>query len=298
MKIGYFADGPWSHLALEKILKRNKVQVAFICVRSDSNDPVLPEMAANINVPCLKHKNINSAEFLSTLNEFKCDMYVSMSFNQIFKKEILESVSYGIINCHAGKLPFYRGRNILNWALINDEKEFGITVHHVDQGIDTGDIILQRNYPITDSDDYSTLLKVAYTGCAEILDDALNLIATDKAERIVQSTIHPVGMYCGRRAPGDEKLFWNQSSRDIFNFVRAICHPGPKATTTYKDHEVKINKVTLVEKAPIYKGTPGQILGRAGSGWLVKTLDSFVEIKEVELPEGVKLTVGERFHDR
>ena len=54
------------------------------------------------------------------------------------------------INCHAGKLPFYRGRNILNWVLINDEREFGITVHYVDEGIDTGDIILQRVFPITD----------------------------------------------------------------------------------------------------------------------------------------------------
>ena len=56
------------------------------------------------------------------------------------------------INCHAGKLPFYRGRNILNWALINDEKKFGITVHYVDEKIDCGDIILQRIFKITDKD--------------------------------------------------------------------------------------------------------------------------------------------------
>ena len=73
-----------------------------------------------------------------------------MSFNQIFRKDIINLTPIGIINCHAGKLPFYRGRNILNWVLINDEKEFGITVHFVDEGIDTGDIILQKTFPITD----------------------------------------------------------------------------------------------------------------------------------------------------
>jgi methionyl-tRNA formyltransferase len=65
-----------------------------------------------------------------------------MSFNQIFKSEIINLPRLKTINCHAGKLPFYRSRNILNWVLINDEKEFGITVHYVDEGIDTGDIIL------------------------------------------------------------------------------------------------------------------------------------------------------------
>ena len=73
------------------------------------------------------------------------------------------------INCHAGKLPFYRGRDILNWVLINDEKEFGITVHYMDEGIDTGDIILQRTFPITDEDSYKTLLERSYDECANIL---------------------------------------------------------------------------------------------------------------------------------
>lgn len=68
-----------------------------------------------------------------------------------------------MINCHAGKSPLYRGRNILNRALINDEKEFGITVHYVDEGIDTGDIILQRVYEITDEENYATLLDRAHT---------------------------------------------------------------------------------------------------------------------------------------
>ncbi|MEA1052839.1 formyltransferase family protein [Lamprobacter modestohalophilus] len=84
---------------------------------------------------------------------------------QIFKKSTIERLDLGAINCHAGKLPFYRGRNILNWALINDEEEFGITVHSVDTGVDTGDIIRQQCFPITDADDYSTLLERAYWLC-------------------------------------------------------------------------------------------------------------------------------------
>jgi methionyl-tRNA formyltransferase len=98
-----------------------------------------------------------------------------MSFNQIFREEIMNMPPLKTINCHAGQLPFYRGRNILNWALINDEKCFGITVHYVDSGIDTGDIILQRTYPINDADNYKSLLEVAYTECANILYDAIKI---------------------------------------------------------------------------------------------------------------------------
>lgn len=294
MKIGYFADGPWSHRALEKIVRRGLVKVQFICVRSDSNDSVLPAMAKDFGVPCLKHVNVNSDEFLNSISHYKCDLHVSMSFNQIFKRSILESTPKGVINCHAGKLPFYRGRNILNWALINDEKEFGITVHHVDTGIDTGDIILQRSYPITDNDSYATLLEVAHEECAVLLDEALMLMCQGIDKRIVQSSIHPVGSYCGRRMVGDEMINWNQSSRELFNFVRSICHPGPKATTTFKGNEIKINKISIIEEAPVYRGIPGQILGRTAQGWLVKSNDSFVEIREIEAPAGVKLCTGER----
>ena len=294
MKIGYFADGPWSHKALELILKRNVVKVEFICVRSDSTDQTLAGMAKEIGIPCFKHVNVNSQEFLDTITPFSCDLHVSMSFNQIFKKSILESTPKGIINCHAGKLPFYRGRNILNWALINDESEFGITVHHVDSGIDTGDIILQKSFPITDKDNYQTLLEVAYLECAKILDEALALIVSGKAQRIVQSTIHPVGSYCGRRMAGDERINWNQTSRELFNFSRAICSPGPRATSMYKGQEIKINHIACIEDAPFYKGSPGQILVKSAQGWLIKSLDSFVEIREVELPEGIKLVVGEK----
>ena len=96
-----------------------------------------------------------------------------MSFNQIFKRQIIDLTRYKIINCHAGQLPFYRGRNILNWALINDESEFCITVHCVDEGIDTGDIILQDLHPIQDIDNYAMLLNRAYIECANILYKAV-----------------------------------------------------------------------------------------------------------------------------
>ena len=189
LKIGYFADGPWSHNAFEKIVDDEKFD-RFIVPRNDTNDSTLFNFSKKHNIDYFKLRNVNSETSLKKISAYTCDVLVSMSFNQIFKRDIINLTPGGIINCHAGKLPFYRGRNILNWALINDEKEFGITVHFVDEGIDTGDIILQKTFPITDLDCYKTLLNTSYHACADILHEALVQIAEDNYERIIQKTIH------------------------------------------------------------------------------------------------------------
>ena len=291
IKIGYFADGPWSHKAFEKIISDSTLDVQFIVPRTDTDDLTLKQFSEKYGVDYLHQVKINSVEFLEQAKTYDCDLFVSMSFNQIFKNEIINLPKHKTINCHAGKLPFYRGRNILNWALINDEKEFGITVHYVDGGIDTGDIILQRVFPISDKDNYSTLLEVAYVECAEILYDAIKLIQNNEVDRISQNTIHHIGFYCGKRGIGDEIIYWNQNSRDLYNFIRSICLPGPRATTSFNGLEVKINSSRMIADAITYKGKPGQILVKTKDGFFVKTLDSFIEILEVE--SQVNLKVGE-----
>jgi len=289
IRIGYFADGPWSHLAFEKIINNKFIEISFIIPRFDTQDDTLKKFAKQYNIDYLKFKNINALEAIEKLRKYKCDLFVSMSFNQIFKKQIINLCPYKIINCHAGKLPYYRGRNVLNWALINDEKEFGITVHYVDEGIDTGDIINQKTFPITDEDNYKTLLSVSYKQCAEMLYEVILDIAAGNIKRIIQKGVHPVGFYCGKREEGDEIIDWNQTSREIFNFIRAICAPGPQARSFVCDSEVKINKVREVPDAPIYKGKAGQILCKTENGFYVKTKDSFIEVIEFE----GKLKIGE-----
>ena len=123
MKIGYFADGPWSYRAFELLIEESDLIIGFICVRFDTKDETLKKYCTKYKIDYLKDQNINNKEFLDKAAAYNCDLFVSMSFNQIFKKTIINLPRLGTINCHAGKLPFYRGRNILNWVLINDEKE-------------------------------------------------------------------------------------------------------------------------------------------------------------------------------
>lgn len=289
MRIGYFADGPWAHKAFDKIVNDKTMEIVFMTVRYDRKDEFLFHLADSYNIPIEISSNINSAEFIGNVRKYNADLFVSMSFNQIFREEIMNLPRYKTINCHAGKLPFYRGRNILNWALINDEREFGITVHYIDSGIDTGDIILQETYPITDQDDYATLLERAYDGCADVLYRAVKMIQSNEVNTVKQADIDPIGMYCGMRREGDEILDWNQGSRDIFNFIRALCTPGPQAVSWINGIKISINKSRMVKGAHPYKNIPGQIIGKTADGFLVKTGDTMLEITEYTYSGNVRV---------
>ena len=288
MRIGYFADGPWSHGALDRILGHADWTIAFIAARHPRPDPVLEERARSLGVPFVVPPKVNAPEFLAFVADMKPDINVSMSYDQILRRPIIDSAPLGFINCHAGALPFYRGRNILNWVLINGEDKFGVTVHHVDEGIDTGDIVVQRFAPIGPDDDYAALLEKAFALCPEVLDEALSAIAAGTAPRIRQSTIHPVGLYCGRRVPGDELLDWAWPSKRVHDFVRGISLPGPGARTFFKDGELAILKTRMIPEAPAYIGTPGEVVGRTPRGVVVKTGDTSIEVCETAavLPGG------------
>lgn len=281
MKLGYFADGPWAHKALDKILENEHLQVAFIVARYDKADPVLREYADRLDIPYYLHPNVNSPDFIQMIEKHQCDVYVSMSFNQILKTEIINSVPKGFINCHAGALPFYRGRNIINWALINGEKQFGVTVHYIDEGIDTGDIICQQFAEIADNDDYADLLEKAIGLCASTLPAALLSIANGTVQRIKQHSIHPVGFYCSQRKNGDEWIDWTLPSTRIHNLIRAIALPGPGARSTWDGKQVAILKSELIDNAPTYIDRPGTVVGRNARGVVVKTGDTTIQLLQV-----------------
>lgn len=293
LKIGYFADGPWSHGVLERILSDASLKVMFICARHESPDYELKRRADTNSIDFFTHSNVNSREFLNTVNGYDCDILVSMSFNQIFKKELINLTPLRAVNCHAGKLPFYRGRNILNWALINGETDFGITVHFIDEGIDTGDIILQQCYPIYENDCYRTLLERAYKACPDILYSSIKEIQYGKVNRVKQKEIDPYGTYCIARKSGDEILIWDQNSRDIYNFVRSISDPGPSASTFLENYEYKIHKVQFFENARTFKGIPGSVISIEGDTFCVKTSDTFIGV--LEWNGSRKPRIGDRF---
>ena len=102
LSIGYFGDGPWSHEALGKILADETLEVKFICARHHKPDETLKSTAKSEGIDFFTHPRINSIDFLDSVADYGCDLFVSMSFNQIFKNDLINLPPFKIINCHAG----------------------------------------------------------------------------------------------------------------------------------------------------------------------------------------------------
>lgn len=104
MKIGYFADGLWGHKAFGKIMSDNSLDIEFVMVRYDKRDTTLLGLAEKNEIPVELSENINSREFIDKIRRYEADLFVSKSFNQIFKSEMINLPRYKAINCHSGKL--------------------------------------------------------------------------------------------------------------------------------------------------------------------------------------------------
>jgi methionyl-tRNA formyltransferase len=259
----------------------SSLEIDFVVLRYHSQDPSIEDMARDAGIDILTTEDVNSDDFIKIVEAYDCDIFVSMSFDQIFKERILSVTPVGVINCHAGMLPWYRGRNVLNWVLINDEPEFGITVHFVDGGIDTGDILAQRTYEITDLDTYGSLIERASVYCAELLVETLISIDHGEYKRTPQVEIDPFGFYCSKRGVEDTVIDWNMPSRYVFNFVRAMS-PLPGALTTFKDQQIQIKEVEWIPGLRSHGGFPGAIVGISEDGFSVKTLDTYIRVVKWE----------------
>ena len=281
MHILLFGDGAWAANSLKRLSQEGR-SLAGVVVRAKSSDETLENLARELGLAVYRPASVNDPAFLSNIAELKPDLNLSISYNQIFRRPMIELAPLGFVNFHAGKLPYYRGRNVINWALINGESEIGLTAHYIDEGIDTGDIILQRTLPVSWTDTYGDVLRNVVDAFPSLVSEAVSLIADGSAVRQPQADgLH--GTYFASRADGDEWLDWTDTSYNLHNKIRAISRPGPGARTTLGGDPVIIWRAFYDTCWPKYIATPGQVVGlNPQEGVLVKTGDSTLLVEEVQ----------------
>ena len=290
LKVAFYGDSKWALNTLKILLKRKDCILKDVYVRFPHGDQPIKDFCEQNDINYLKIKKINN--FFET-NKRSYDLGISVSYDQIFREKTILSHRLGIINCHAGNLPDFKGRNVINWALINNQKYLGISSHFVDNEVDTGSIIDSQLIIIEKEDDYNTLLNKAYEICPEIINRSINLIKDKNFEPTLQKKIKEFPIYCSRRIVGDELINWNDSSLNIHNFIRALVYPGPLAQTKINNKKVFIKKSTFINSAPKYIDKPGTILKKDSAGIIVKTGDTYILIKEWICDTLLK--VGDRF---
>ncbi|HEX6965402.1 MAG TPA: methionyl-tRNA formyltransferase [Gemmatimonadaceae bacterium] len=281
LRIVLMGDGAWAAESLRR-LRGGPHTVAGVVVRARPSDETLSAAARCAGIPVLQPADINADESVRAIAELRPDLLLSIAYNQILRRTVLDIAMLGCVNVHAGKLPSYRGRNVINWAIINGEPEIGITTHLVDEGIDTGDILVQRMLPIAWTDTYGHVLARVVRALPDLVMETVDQLARGQAEPRRQS--HLPGTYFSERREGDEWLDWSAPSAVLHNFVRGISRPGPGARTMLGDEPVIIWRAFYDPLWPRYRATPGQVVGRrTGEGVLVKTGDSTLLVQEVQV---------------
>lgn len=202
----------------------------------------------------------------------KIDLLIVASFPQLIPENIIKYPAFGSINVHPSILPKFRGSHPINWALIKDETVTGVTIHFLDKGMDTGDIITQISTPITNFDTVNTIKDKLFTLAADLLVDSVKKIIklNGKVERIKQN--HQNRSFAPKRKPKDGIIDWSKDSREIFNLIRASKYPYSSYSYSSDGEKVEFQKSFLTKKT-------GKVLGKINGYYIITTGDGCVMLK-------------------
>jgi len=183
--------------------------------------------ARNAKIPVSCPHTVNDDDGIRLIKDMRPDVIFSFYYRNLICSEILSIPHGGAYNLHGSLLPQYRGRVPINWALVNGETITGVTLHHMVEKADAGDIVGQRAFAIDIDDTALMLYKKLCNESGTLLNELLPLIKAGKAPRIKQDLSY--GTYYGKRTPADGLIDWRKSAKEIYNLVRAVTDPYPGA---------------------------------------------------------------------
>ncbi len=218
-------------------------------------------------------------EFLRNISALKPDIFVVIAFGQIIPGRVLELSAWGGINVHASLLPKYRGSAPIQWAVINNEKTTGLTTMCMDEGLDTGPILLQKEVPIANGETAGELHDRLSFIAPEILMDTLRGMSRGKIEKIQQE--HSLATYAPKLKKDQGRIAWNLPAEKIHGLILGL-DPWPGAFTYYEGKLIKLFRSLLAEgEEP--SSAPGSVMEITKRGVEVRAGKGSVIIREVQL---------------
>lgn len=249
--------------------------------------PPVKEKAIELGIDVLQPLKVKEYEFINELKKYEPDCIVVVAYGQILSKEILDLPKYGCINVHASLLPKYRGAAPINWAIINGEKVTGVTTMYMDEGLDTGDMLLKKEILVNNKTAGELHDEMSVLG-GELLIETLDKIESNSIERIKQD--NSISSYAPLLNKELGRIEWTKSAQDIYNLVRGL-NPWPIAHTTYKGTVFKVLSASVINE--FTSSTPGEILNVSKTGIEVASNDEIVLIEKIQFPNKKAMTVDE-----
>lgn len=204
--------------------------------------PPVKECAENLGIPVYQPATLKNGEAMKIITSLSPDLIVVVAYGKILPKEILTSARFGCVNVHGSLLPKYRGAAPIQWAVLNGEEETGVTIMQMDQGIDTGDILLVKKTKIGENENSEQLFNRLSNLGSEALIEALQLIERGKLQPTKQPENNSsyAGMINKVMCPID----WSKTAQEIHNQIRGL-NSWPVATTIVSGKKIKIYSSVL-----------------------------------------------------
>jgi len=303
LKIIFIGTAEFGVPVLEKLLD-NKENIVEVITQPDRPQgrgrKILPtpikKIALDKGVEVFQPENINDEKSIKKIIKFNPDIILVVAYGQILSKDILDIPRIGCINIHASLLPKYRGAAPINWAIINGEKETGITFIFMSEKVDAGDIIYQRKITILPDETYGELRERLSKLSGEVINEFLEEIKKGKIKRIPQD--NRLVTYAKKMSKQDGEITWNDKGEILYNLIRGTT-PYPGAFTSYKGKKLKITRARFLEDYPadleVSSSIPGSVVKIEKDSLLISTGDKGI-IKILKLiPAGSKEMTANQF---
>ena len=286
IKVVFMGTPSFAVPILEKLIENYNV-IMVVCQPDRAKDkkgniiyPPVKELALKNNIEVYQPLKLSSEyEYIIEKNP---DIIITCAYGQILPSSLLDYPKYGCINVHGSLLPRLRGGAPIHHAIINGDKETGITIMYMDKKMDAGDIISQRSIEIKNTDNLDSIYSSLSTLGSELLIETLPSIINGTNNRIKQNENEVTFGY--NISKEDELINFNDSAINIFNKVRGLCSI-PGASCYYNGKRLKIYEVEVTNK--LSKDIPGKIVEVNKDSLIVTTKDYLIKIKDIKL-EGKK----------
>jgi len=249
----------------------------------------IAELAERLNLPVKKPLSLKDNDLYDSIEQLQPDLIVVVAF-RILPKKLINLPKFGSINIHGSLLPKYRGAAPINWALVNGEKETGLSAFYLKQKIDTGDIISQIKISIEDKDNFDSLYNRLSETAAPFLLETIDQIESGTTNIIVQD--ESLVSFAPKITPFDALIDFGFPSVNVWNFVRGMSS-RPGAYTFFRNKKLKILSCEPVDDYHETGVRPGTIID-IKKKLIVQCADSAVELKRL-IPDGKKEMDGVSF---
>jgi methionyl-tRNA formyltransferase len=297
MKVGFFGTPELAARCLSELHDKHDIRFAVTAADKESGrnrqvqfSPVKHE-ALKLGIPVLQPAKLTDPSFLDSISKYNADVYIVVAYGNLVPRSVYELPPLKTVNLHPSLLPLYRGAAPIQWALINGERETGLTVQLINERLDAGDIIEQEVIPVDDDMTAGDLFRMVYSRGPGLLDRAIQSLSSANPRLVRQDESRAT--YCRKIDRSTARIDWGMTPHAIHNLVRGL-NPKPGAFSSFRGQEIKIWKTRLVSDDIPGRTTPGVLIRYQKKRLLAVTGGGLIEICLIQ-PANKKIMDGLSF---